>query len=175
MIDIETTGFLPSGKIVEVGIVELCLCCGSSKIIYDKVFNPEIETELLEKSWIVTQGYMSVSEILKGAKLQESLHEIQSVIDQYAEGATAYNRNFDISFLTSVGVKFGKLLPCPMLRSTDICKLPGKRGGYKWPKVEEAYKHFFHSEDYVELHRGADDAIHEAKIVYELHKKNKFL
>ncbi len=59
-----------------------------------------------------------------------------------------------------------------MLVSTPICKCPNKngRGGYKWPKVEEAYKHFFPESEYVELHRGADDAFHEADIVYELHK-----
>ena len=37
IIDIETTGFLPDGKIVEVGAVELCLETGNKKIIFDKV------------------------------------------------------------------------------------------------------------------------------------------
>ena len=58
-----------------------------------------------------------------------------------------------------------------MLLSTPICKCPNtNRGGYKWPKVTEAYKFFFPESEYDELHRGADDAFHEASIVYELHK-----
>ena len=31
---------------------------------------------------------------------------------------------------------------CTMMMSTDICKLPSPRGGYKWPKLTEAYEHF---------------------------------
>ena len=59
-----------------------------------------------------------------------------------------------------------------MLLSTNICKLPNQnnKAGYKWPKVEEAWKHFYPEIEYVELHRGADDAFHEADIVFALHK-----
>ncbi|MCK5906008.1 MAG: hypothetical protein KAG37_00375, partial [Flavobacteriales bacterium] len=81
---------------------------------------------------------------------------------------------FDFEFLISRGFRFPKMLPCPMLLSTDVCKLPGNYGKYKWPKVEEAYDHFFPNNTYVEKHRGADDAFHEADIVYELHKMGLF-
>lgn len=39
-----------------------------------------------------------------------------------------------------------KALPsfCTMRETTDICQLPGKVGAkFKWPKLEEAYRHFF--------------------------------
>jgi DNA polymerase-3 subunit epsilon len=55
-----------------------------------------------------------------------------------------------------------------------VCKIPGNYGKYKWPKVEEAYDFFFPNNNYVEKHRGADDAFHEADIVYELHKIGLF-
>ena len=63
-----------------------------------------------------------------------------------------------------------------MLLATDVCKLPSRNGkpGYKWPSVEEAWKHFFPNTKYVEAHRGADDAKHEALIVYELYKMGLF-
>ena len=61
-----------------------------------------------------------------------------------------------------------------MLICTDVCKIQGKYGKYKWPKVEEAWQHLFPEVDYVEKHRGADDAFHEAKIVHELIKMGKF-
>lgn len=36
---------------------------------------------------------------------------------------------------------------CTMQACTNICKLPKARGaGYKWPKLQEAYKFFFDSE-----------------------------
>lgn len=63
-----------------------------------------------------------------------------------------------------------------MLISTGLCKLPNANGysSYKWPKVEEAYKHFFPESNYIELHRGADDAMHEAEIVYKLFTMGEF-
>jgi DNA polymerase-3 subunit epsilon len=40
--------------------------------------------------------------------------------------------------------------------------------------VEEAFKFFFPESQYIEAHRGADDAKHEAMIVYELYKLGIF-
>lgn len=178
VIDIETTGFLKQGgKIVEIGIVELCLETGEKKIVFDKVINPGIGKRALDNSWIVTNNYMKTSEILAGNTFESIKDELQSLINSYPNGATAYNRNFDFDFLESYGIVFPKKLPCPMLNSTNICKLPNRNGysNYKWPNVEEAYKHFFPNEKYAELHRGADDAFHEADIVLALHKLSKFL
>lgn len=178
VIDIETTGFLrQGGKIVEIGIVELCLATGSKQIIYDKVINPEQDLEKITKSWIVESGYMQPEEILNGVLFHEIKDELQAIINNYPEGATAYNRDFDVNFLENYGINFIKKLPCPMVKSTNICKLKNTNGysGYKWPKAEEAYRYFYPDQEYVEKHRGADDAIHEAGIILALHKLNKFI
>lgn len=178
VLDIETTGWLRDGeKIVELGIVVLDLTDGSKEIVYDKVFNPGYTAEQLATKWICIEGYMSPEEILAGHNIKECLPEIQAIIDQYPNGATAFNRSFDVDYLKSVGVVFNRPLPCPMLLSTPICKRPHARGGsgYKWPKVQEAWDYFFGSgTGYVEKHRGADDAFHEADIVFELYKKGVF-
>lgn len=29
---------------------------------------------------------------------------------------------------------------CTMLAATDVCRIPGRRGGYKWPKLAEAHR-----------------------------------
>jgi DNA polymerase-3 subunit epsilon len=177
IVDIETTGFLPTGKICEIGIVELCLETEQKKVLFDKVINPNLDAEILAKSWIVENGYMTIPEILDGANFETVKDEIQSIIDNYENGITAFNRSFDIDFLKSYGIEFKKLLPCPMLKSTNICKLPNRNGysNFKWPKAEEAYKHFYPESDYVEKHRGADDAFHEADIVLALHKIKSFI
>ena len=57
--------------------------------------------------------------------------------------------------------------------ATNICKIKGKRG-YKWPSFEEAHAFFFPEIEYTEIHRGADDAYHEADLVYKLIKMGKF-
>jgi DNA polymerase III epsilon subunit-like protein len=177
IIDIETTGFLPTGKICEIGMVELCLVTGEKKIVFNQVINPQLTMDILDKSWICQNEYMNSGEIVLGKIFDEIKDEVQQIVNNYPCGATAFNRDFDVKFLESYGITFPKLLPCPMKQSTSICKLPNQNGysGFKWPKVEEAYKHFFPESTYVELHRGADDAFHEADIVLALHKLNAFL
>jgi len=61
-----------------------------------------------------------------------------------------------------------------MLRATGMCKITkAGRSGYKWPKVEEAWEHFFPDQPYVEQHRALDDALHEAKIAYAISQESK--
>ena len=63
-----------------------------------------------------------------------------------------------------------------MLSSTNICKIPHRNGGsgYKWPKAQEAWDFFIPNSDYVEKHRAADDAVHEAKILLEMFNRNLY-
>lgn len=178
VIDIETTGFLPLGKIVEIGAVELDTETGEIQTVFSRVTKPEgITRKEVEESWIVTNGYMSAEEIRLAGPLSWVIREVQALVDRYPAGATAFNNAFDFGFLEKYGVVFPKKLPCPMLLSTDLCKLPSPNGkaGYKWPKVEEAWNYFFGDTGYTELHRGADDAAHEAQIVYELIKRKIFI
>lgn len=176
IIDIETTGFLnKGGLIVEVGAVELDITAGEVNTVFNSLVR---EGELCEKhkdSWIFNNSDLKYEQL----KFADSAHivypKVQALVDKYELGATAYNNKFDFDFLEDRGIDFHTKLPCPMLLSTDICKLPGRYPGtYKWPKVEEAYKFFFPESKYIEEHRGADDAKHEAEIVYELIKMGVF-
>ncbi|MEI7488369.1 MAG: hypothetical protein WCJ72_13370 [Chryseobacterium sp.] len=99
--------------------------------------------------------------------------EIQSILDSYQHGSTAYNNVFDFGFMEHRGFVFPKKLACPMKIATNICKIP-KMGGYKWPNVQEAHEFLFGKTGYIESHRGADDALYEADIVFELYKMGKF-
>jgi len=117
---------------------------------------------------------MTVGAILEGECIESAIQEVQEIINSYKNGATAFNNAFDFKFLESEGLVFCKKLPCPMLLSTNICKLPGQYGNYKRPKVEEAHQFYFGDTGYTEKHRGADDAFHEADIVFELIKRGVF-
>ena len=178
IIDIETTNFLNGGgKIVEVGMVELNLANGKTKIVFDKICHEKgITKKECEKSWIVKNSTLTFELIRKSKRLDVLHPEIQKIISSYPLGCTMYNNVFDFGFLVDRNFVFVKKLPCPMILSTSILKLPLKSGktGYKWPNVEEAYNYFFPKEKYIELHRGSDDALHEAKIVYKLHKLGIF-
>lgn len=170
IIDLETTGFLNAGgKIVEVGIVSLCLFTGEREILFNSVCHERpITRKEVEDSWIVKNSTLTLEEIQRSPQLIQLQPAIQKIIDDHPLGATAYNNAFDFGFLEHRGFKIPRKLPCPMKLATDICKLPSPRGGYKWPKFEEAHKHFFGEMNYTESHRGADDAYWEAELVWKL-------
>lgn len=176
VLDLETTGFLnENGKIVEIGIVELNLDNGEKKIIYNQVCHEKgITLEDVEKSWIVQNSDLNVEQIKYSPSLDRIKPTVQKILDDYPLGATAFNNSFDFGFMENRGFVFPKKLDCPMKLSTDICQIPSPRGGFKWPKVQEAYDFFFGKTDYIEQHRGADDAFHEAEIVFELYKRGVF-
>lgn len=176
IVDIETTGFFKqNGKIVEVGIVELDIKTGNKEIIFNQVVHERpITQEEVQNSWIVVNGFMTVEEIRSSPELKTKITEIQEIFNKYTLGTTAYNNAFDFEFLEDRGIMFPNKLPCPMKVCTNLCKLPGKYGSFKWPKVPEAYDYLFPNNDYEEIHRGADDAFNEADIVYELIKMDLF-
>jgi len=179
IIDIETTGLSPkNGSIVEVGIVELDLETGKRKVIYDTLCHQKpITLEHVQNCWIVEMGYITVDEIRRSVDFKKIRDDIQGIINNYPAGVTAYNKKFDISFLEAAGITFPKVLDCPMILATPICKLPSTykgHGKFKYPKVEECYDYLFPDNDYKEIHRGGDDALHEAEIVYELYKRGIF-
>lgn len=177
IIDIETTNFLQKGgKIVEIGIVSIDLENGEKEILFDNAcWEDGITLEEVQNSWIVQNSTLTLDKIRQSKNLKTIYDEIQNIINQYPAGATAYNNDFDFGFMENRGFKFPKKLPCPMKLSTDICKIPHSNGrGFKWPKVEEAWHFFFGDTGYVEQHRGADDAYHEADIVFELYKRGVF-
>jgi DNA polymerase-3 subunit epsilon len=177
VVDIETTGFLnQGGKIVEIGMVLLDLENGEVHTVYESLVKEEgfdITHTQGKLGWIFNNSDLSYGEVDQAPTMESQRVAIQELFNQY--GATAYNKSFDFDFLRSRGFKINDL-PCPMLLATPICKLPSPNGysSYKWPKVEEAWHHFFGNTDYIEAHRGLDDALHEAKIVYELYKLGEF-
>ena len=172
IIDLETTGFLnEGGLIVEVGIVELDLNTGEKKIIYDELVREPFYNEKHKDSWIFSNSNLKHEDIMNANPL--NLREIQDILTIYP--VTAYNKEFDLDFLRSRGLEIYSELSCPMRVATQICKIPHPTGyGYKWPKVQEAWEFLFGKTGYLEAHRGADDALHEAEIVYKLYKMGEF-
>ena len=173
VLDIETTNFLQKGgSIVEIGIVELDLSNGDITTIYDSLCREDILSAKHRDEpfgWIFRNSDLTIDEVRNAPKFEIVKAEVQKILNDYPLGCTAFNNVFDFGFLRDRGLEI-KALPCPMKLSTDICKLPNKNGfsNYKWPSVQEAFSYFFPDIEYIEKHRGADDAFHEAMIVYKL-------
>lgn len=176
IIDIETTDVSHlKGKIVEIGIVELDLVLGQKKIIFNYVTHEKgITPDEVNNSWIVKNSDLNLQQIRFSVILDRLKPIVQNILNAYPLGATAFNNPFDFTWMESRGFVFPKKLPDPMRLSTDILKIPKQGGGFKWPNVEEAHKHFFGQTGYIEKHRGADDAFHEADIVFALYKMGVF-
>lgn len=93
-----------------------------------------------------------------------------------ADRIVAHNIDFDIIVteallarqLPDYDLSTYRQLPriCTMLSSTELCKLPGKYG-YKWPKLEEAYKLLVDPEGF----EGAHDALADVKACWKLLSK----
>jgi DNA polymerase-3 subunit epsilon len=180
VLDIETTGFLnQGGSIIEIGAVSLDLETGEIKDVYDSLCREDMLDEKHKSGkfgWIFDNSDLKFEDVLSARAFMEVKKDFQEVINKYAVGSTAFNNVFDFGFLEDRGIEFAKKLACPMKLATPICKLPSRNGrsGYKWPNVEEAYSFFFPDRKYTELHRGLDDARHEAEIVFELYKRGVF-
>ncbi len=170
VLDIETTGFkVGVDCIIEIGAVLLDLESGNTQVIYDELIKEPGFNESHKTAWIFNNSDLKFQDVMNAKPLDKP--KLQSIFDRWR--ATAYNKKFDMRFLLDKGFVIEEA-PCPMEVATPICKLKNKLGNSKWPSVEEAWKFFYPDEPYIEKHRGMDDALHEAKIVYKLYQMDKF-
>lgn len=169
IIDIETTGFMPDGKIVEIGIASLNTESGEINPVFGSVCREPGLTAADRSAWIFAHSTLTPGDVRKAPLLSDLQEKIQHHIGQF-HAVTAYNKAFDFDYLRDRGITIDDEWPCPMLVATDICKLPGKKEGYKYPSVEECWRHLFPEKPYAELHRGLDDALREAELVRELYR-----
>jgi len=169
--DIETTGFNKNSDcILELGLVELDLETGNIVELFDEVFKENHLSAKHRDAWIFENGYMTQEEVREAESLDFYRLQIQEIFNRYNH-MSAWNSDFDTGFLLARGFRINNILPCPMKNSAKWFNLPYPNGQLgKWPNVEEAWSGLF-SEAYTELHRGCDDAIHEAQIMFELYKQ----
>ena len=57
---------------------------------------------------------------------------------------------------------------CTMNASTSLCALPGSRGGYKWPKLIEAYRLLVDPKGFDGAHDALADVMACAKLYFKL-------
>lgn len=89
----------------------------------------------------------------------------------------AHNLNYDYqvvghecSILKKPNFLDGLVKFCTMHETTNIVKIRSPRGGYKWPKLQEAYKFFFKKE-FENAHDAMADVKACAEIFFELRNR----
>lgn len=97
-----------------------------------------------------------------GVPESAALHLFDSLL-LCADTACAHNFSFDHAMMSRGSeIRFNVLLQrkfCTMMAMTPVCQLPGKYSGqYKWPKLQEAFKHAFGKE-----FEGAHDAMADVR------------
>ena len=174
VVDIETTGFSHQKDcIVEIGICELDLNSRNCRELFNKLIRESHFSTQHRSAWIFQNSDLRYEDILNAKPLDVYKKKLQRIFNIYP--ATAFNKRFDLDYLKDRGFLINEL-PCPMIIATDILKLPPRKSGtlYKWPTVEETWEYLFPDKEYVEKHRSYDDAVHEALIIFELYKRNKW-
>lgn len=138
----------------------------------DKRILHEISIPIKPDGWVLTEeltaihGWTTEDCEKYGMPIEEVVklfHHLQSL----ATIKVGHNLGFDEKMMLRSGAT---LLDVPiydtMHKSTGVCKIPKASGGYKWPKLNEAYKHFFGKE-----FEGAHNAMKDIKATLAIYFK----
>jgi DNA polymerase-3 subunit alpha len=82
----------------------------------------------------------------------------------------AFDRNVVLAEMVRAGAPLSlETLPtfCTMEASVDLCRIPRRGGGYKWPSLAELHRHLFGC-DYPEAHDAAADVAACARCYFAL-------
>ena len=90
----------------------------------------------------------------------------------------AHNISFDEKIMGCEFLRLGKDNPmptrkglCTMKESTNYCAIPGARGGYKWPKLQELHMRLFKT-TFDEAHNAAADIGATVKCFFAMKEKH---
>jgi len=183
--DTETTGrcdfkaphFAPQ----QPDIIQLACILSDENTIYSEfqsVINPKSinENYNMEPEAAAIHG-ITDEMITKGGISSESAMEMFTHLYDKADITVCHNVQFDRKlvgtmfhrcFIDASFLKDGATY-CTMLKSVNLCKLPGKYG-YKWPKLEELHRFLF-NEDFDGAHDAMNDVRATRRCYYEMKRR----
>ena len=121
-------------------------------------------------------GITTERALTEGLPLDSVLLMFSNALDS-AEYIVGHNISFDIHVVGAEMIRRGhedKLRSmksyCTMLAGTAYCKLPGRYGSYKWPKLQELHKKLFGTE-FDNAHNSAADVEATCKCFWEMRRR----
>jgi len=134
-LDTETTGLRP-GQICQLSYVMQTPTEVIAKNKFFSVDNVEYGAFCVHGFSVEKLKYLS-----QGKTFSDHALEIYNDLEN-ANVVVAHNASFDMMFLRSEFENLGQILPiqnsfCSMKNTTAVCKLKGRREGYKYPKLSE--------------------------------------
>ena len=180
--DTETTGFvefkLPSSHPDQPHLVQIAAILdddeGNTIETLDSIILPEGFTEIPKAATAVHK--ITIARALEeGKPLKECMRAFHRLI-HVATLLVAHNINFDRKvvkasyFRVDAGGHFPEKLEkyCTMLKSTKICKIPGRFNNYKWPTLDEAYRILVDKNGFEDAHNALVDTQACRKIYYAI-------
>lgn len=157
-------------------------------IVYDLLDGGEIQEVASGERIVKPEGFVIPPEVSKihGITQEQAEKEglgLADVLSEFREWVEAcdqvvgHNLNYDVNIVNSEhyrlvgsgGLIVGKSQYDTMLKGTNVCKLPGSYGKYKWPKLFELYQHLFQT-PLAQTHTALDDIHNTAKCYFELRR-----
>lgn len=170
--DTETTG-LPKNwsapitdsdnwpRIIQFAFI-VCAEDGTAVIERSSLIYPE-GWEVPESDFHKQHGYTTEKCKEDGVPLMGIVNQMLLELES-SSTIVAHNINFDMKVLRAELYRTGYEVTgwpkqvCTMQSSTKYCRIPGARGGFKWPKLEELHQILFG-----EKFEGAHDALADVK------------
>lgn len=159
-------------RLVQLGVI--FYVDGDETASSEMIVRPDgfIISEEVSKIHGITQEKALVS----GYFIEDVLASFSSLLWE-ADLLVGHNLNYDLNVLGSEFYRSTKMNPLAgkatydtMQKSTNLLKLPGKFGNYKWPKLQELYQFLF-NEPLAQTHTALDDIRQTAKCYFELQRR----
>lgn len=179
--DTETTGFVKKGALVQDGQAR---CVQLAALLCDKD-GKELDriSEIIKpEGFVIPEQVARIHGITQERALAEGKDRIQVLtrfqgMFELASLIVAHNFDYDRSIMEIEEAYSNGLFDwsgrpscyCTMKATTPVCKIPSARGGYKWPKLMEAYKHFF-GKEFDKAHDAFADMVAMKEVFLELKK-----
>lgn len=170
--DTETNGFPPKARMTQLAFM-LVREDGQVVYSYESLIKPD--------GWEVPKEQFFIDNNMSTERCQEhgvpvfnALRELQDNLKK-ANYKVAHNINFDnqiilkemkLAGITHQLFQYKKGF-CTMSTTTNFCKLPGKYGNYKWPKLIELHDILF-GEEFDEAHDAMADVKAMVRCFFEL-------
>lgn len=131
-----------------------------------------------EKFWI-DNGFSTEKSMSEGISIYSALDFFLTQIER-CHTIIAHNMDFDLPIVQAEMIR-GEMKAvnkpskfCTMKESTNICRIPGSYGKFKWPKLEELHNHLF-GVGFDGAHDAMNDVMACAKCFFEMKNRKLIL
>lgn len=182
--DIESTGLIPKGAVPHETwrmphIVQLAAILTDNSLNEVEHINMLVKPEgySISKESSDIHGISQEHAEREGVSKRMVMRAFHTLMIE-AKQLLAYNIAFDLNLMQAEYVRFsvnpayltGRKQQCIMIPCTDVCKIPHARPrhakDWKWPKLAEAYRHFFGEEL-----DGAHDALNDIRASIRVYRE----